>query len=412
MQGLHVTADLFDCCCAPALLVDSAALEALCRQGVAASGLTIVDHRFFTFPSHDGHPGGVTGAVLLAESHLAVHTWPERAGVTLDVYVCNFSTDNSARAQQLLDDLVAAFAPQRHERQRILRGGELPAGASRAELLLESLDANAVYGLRSHALLESVRSPYQQIEVYDTPGFGRLFRLDGDFMTSEKDEFFYHENLIHPAALTHAGPRRALVLGGGDGGSAEELLKHPTMERVVIAELDPLVIEIARRHLGAVHRGALDDPRVDVRITDGRAFVEGTDERFDLVVLDLTDPDTPASALYSPAFFASLKAVLAPGGAVTLHIGSPVFQPDLFARLLRDLRSVFAVVRPFCLYIPLYGSLWGMASASDTLDPLTLETAEAGRRLEVRRIGDLRYYNAEVHGALFALPGFVRDLAG
>ncbi len=111
MQGLHLTADLYGCRCPAALLIDAGALGELCRSAVANASLTIVVDKYFTFPDYEGQPGGVTGAVLLAESHLALHTWPERGGVTLDVYVCNFTTDNSGKAERLLDDLIIAFAP-------------------------------------------------------------------------------------------------------------------------------------------------------------------------------------------------------------------------------------------------------------------------------------------------------------
>ncbi len=409
MQGLHLTADLYRCGCPPDLLVDAGQLAALCRDTVARAGLTLVDEKFFTFPDWKGQPGGVTGAVLLAESHVALHTWPERRGVTLDVYVCNFSTDNSAKAEMLMSELLVAFAPGDQNTNRILRGSADPENRS-DELLLEWLNADSAYGFRARRRLETVRSQYQTVEVFDTPQFGTLFRLDGSFMTSEKDEFFYHEPMAHAAAITHPAPRRALVLGGGDGGSSEELLKHPSIEQVVVVELDPEVVRVARQHLGSVHRGALDDPRLSLQIGDGYAYVESTDQRFDLVVLDLTDPGTPAHRLYTRGFFALLARVLRPGGAVTLHIGAPVFQPERVRELLADLRSVFAIVRPLGVVVPLYGSYWGMAVASQSLDPLAIDEAEVGRRLRARGIDGLGYYNAEVHRALFALPNFYRAL--
>src|SRR5690606_22814867 len=126
--------------------------------------------------------------------------------------------------------------------------------------------------------------------------------------------------IVHTAAVAHPAPRSALVIGGGDGGSSEELLKHPSIERVVLAELDAEVVRVSREHLAAVHRGAFDDPRLEMRIGDGKRFVEeqvdrADGERFDLVVLDLTDPDTPAHQLYTREFFELVKRVLAPGGA-------------------------------------------------------------------------------------------------
>src|SRR6478672_4850624 len=135
--------------------------------------------------------------------------------------------------------------------------------------------------VRSTRTIAKFRSNFQDVEVHDSVPFGKLFRLDGHFMTSERDEFFYHENMVHVAALAHPSPGRALIVGGGDGGSAEELLKHPSMRTVTIAEIDKAVIDISREHLRAVHRGALDDPRVTIRIGDGFRFVMDTRDAFD-----------------------------------------------------------------------------------------------------------------------------------
>lgn len=409
MQGLHLTADLHGCSCDASLMTDAAALAQLCRRAVGTSGLTIVDDRFFTFPDWQGQPGGVTGAVLLAESHLALHTWPERSGVTLDVYVCNFSTDNSGKAERLMDDLIVAFSPAQVGTNRILRGSADPDSRS-DELLLEWLNPHSAYGFKATRRLETIRTPHQTIEVFDTAQWGKLFRLDGAYMTSENDEFHYHEPIVHCAALAHPAPRSALVIGGGDGGSSEELLKHPTIRRVVMAELDADVVRIARRYLQRVHRGAFDDPRLEVRIGDGFEYACGAGEKFDLIVLDLTDPDTPAKRLYTREFFETARALLNPGGALSLHLGSPVFQPQRVASLLAELSAVFPIVRPLGLYIPLYGAYWGMAVVSGSLDPRAIDAASVEARIAERGMGDLELYNGEVHGALFALPNFYRRL--
>jgi spermidine synthase len=200
------------------------------------------------------------------------------------------------------------------------------------------------------------------------------------------------------------------VIGGGDGGSSEEIFKHPGVERIVLAELDPAVIDIARRYLGAVHHGALDDPRLEIHLGDGFEFVKHCKEKFDLVVLDLTDPDTPAFHLYTEAFFRMCQRVLNPGGLMTMHLGSPVFQAGTVRKNATNLRKVFKHVAPLSLYIPLYGSLWCLAVASDTVNARNVTPELAAQRLRERRIGGLKYYNAELHPALFALPTFVRDL--
>jgi len=259
-------------------------------------------------------------------------------------------------------------------------------------------------------LVERRRTPFQLLEVWDTPELGRIFRLDGFNMTSERDEFFYHENLVHPAAAAHPAPRRALVIGGGDGGSCEELLKHSTIELVHMVELDPEVIEVAKAQFGTVHRGAFDDPRLRVTVGDGLAYLRTTGVRYDLVAMDLTDPVGPSVELYSPATFSLARGAMAGGGALVLHMGSPFSHPERVRQTLASLRAVFRVVAPYFVHIPLYGSIWGFACASDSLDPRAVEPAEIDRRLAARGVGDLQYYNGEVHRAVFALPNYVRAL--
>ena len=278
--------------------------------------------------------------------------------------------------------------------------------------MTEQLTDDWGFYIRSARQLEKFDSPYQAVEVHDSVPFGMLFRLDGHFMTSEKDEFFYHENLVHPAALAHRRPERALIVGGGDGGSAEELLKHPTMRSVTLAEIDATVVGIARKYLGSVHGGALDDPRLTLVIGDGFEYVRTATDRYDLIVLDLTDPGGPSEPLYTPAFYAACATRLNPGGALTLHIASPIARPDRIRATLASLRAAFALVTPYLTSIPLYGGLWMMACASSTLDPRAVSAAEIDRRIAERGLSKLRYYNGDMHRAALALPNFVRELVG
>nr|WP_234475113.1 polyamine aminopropyltransferase [Paraburkholderia aspalathi] len=275
--------------------------------------------------------------------------------------------------------------------------------------------ADAVYGFPDARRLARVDSPYQRIEVWDTPQLGRLFTLDGRPMTSTGDEFIYHECMVHPAALAHPSPKAALVLGGGDGGAAQQLLKHPGIERIVVAELDAQVVRLTREYLPEVHGGAFDDPRVELVIGDAADFVAGAlqtvpaTEQFDLVVFDLTPPDSPASGLYTPDFYTQLKRVMSPTAALSLHLGSPYFHAERIAGLLNDLRDTFAIVRTMSTFIPLYGSLWMMATASDTLDPASLTVEALTERLAARRIDSLKHYDPTLHAGLFSASRSVRD---
>jgi len=264
--------------------------------------------------------------------------------------------------------------------------------------------------VRSQATLAKFRSAFQDVEVHDSAPFGKLFRLDGHFMTSERDEFFYHENLVQIAALAHPAPASALIVGGGDGGSAEELLKHPSMRAVTIAEIDAAVIDISREHLAAVHRGALDDPRVALRIGDGFRFVEESRDEYDLVVLDLTDPGGPSTALYTPAFYRACASRLTAAGAMTMHVGSPIAHPGRVRETIAELRGAFGVVTPYLTSIPLYGGLWMMACCAGSLDPRRQSAEAIDARIAERRIAALQYVNGDTYRAALALPNFVRTL--
>ncbi|GAB2907576.1 polyamine aminopropyltransferase [Paraburkholderia jirisanensis] len=278
--------------------------------------------------------------------------------------------------------------------------------------LLFAPTPDVVYGFPNARRIAHVDSPFQRIEVWDTEQLGCLFTLDGRPMTSTGDEFIYHECMTHPAALAHPAPRAALVLGGGDGGAARQLLAHRSIERIVVAELDAEVVRLTRDHLPQVHGGAFDDPRVELVIGDAAQYVERAQATFDLVVFDLTPPDSPAAGLYTPAFYARLKRLLAPQSAISLHLGSPFFHAERIAALLGDLRQSFVIVRPLAAYVPLYGSLWLMAVASDTLDAAAIAQVELAERTAQRGLQALRFYDASLHAALFAAPYAVRDKLG
>ncbi len=271
---------------------------------------------------------------------------------------------------------------------------------------------DALYGFPGARRLAAADTPYQRIEVWDTPQLGCLFTLDGRPMTSAGDEFIYHECMTHPAALAHPAPRAALVLGGGDGGAARQLLRHPGIARIVVAELDPDVVRLTGDYLPGVRGGAFDDPRVELVIGDAAAFVASTRERFDLVVFDLTPPDSPAAGLYTAGFYAALKRVMNADALVTLHLGSPYHHAGRVKLLLAGLRGAFAIVRPLAAYVPLYGSLWLMAIAGDTLDPAAVDSATLAARAARRKIEGLRYYAPELHAMLLKVSLIGRDKLG
>ena len=271
----------------------------------------------------------------------------------------------------------------------------------------EELNPSAGFWIKVKKCVATVNSPYQKIELFETEPYGLALRIDDYWMTSEKDEFYYHENMVHPAAVALEKPRSALIIGGGDGGAAEEYLKYNSMKRVVLAELDEEVVNFCKEHLSVIHKGAFDDPRLELRIGDGKSFVENTNERFDLMMLDLTDPFGPAESLYGVEFLDQCKRVLGEHGVLSMHIGSPVMKPKVFGRIVASLKKVFPVVRPMLVYVPLYGTLWGMATASLRTDPLMLSKHDIDSVIKARNLKDLQFYNSSTHFGTLSLPNFV-----
>lgn len=270
----------------------------------------------------------------------------------------------------------------------------------------------------NHVVREVVRTRtrFQQVEILDLDPFGRCLLLDGVLQTAERDEFVYHEALVHPAMTTHPEPRRVLVLGGGEGATLREVLRHPTVERAVMVDIDGELVELCKRHLPAWSAGAFDDPRAEVRYTDGRAYLERTDERFDLIVGDLTDPLEAgiAAELYGEAFYGRVRRALGPGGLyVTQGYGVRYAATDaLFERTYRGLARAFPRVSAHLEFVGSFDLNFGFFVASERALPTDLDAAEVSRRLAARGLAGLRYYDAETHTRLCALPKNVRELLG
>ena len=276
--------------------------------------------------------------------------------------------------------------------------------------LSEELNEGSGFWIRAKSLIASVRSPFQDIELFDTTTYGKALRIDKYWMTSEKDEFYYHENMVHVGAISHQSPQSVLIIGGGDGGAAEAYLKYKSVKNLLMVEIDKCVVDFCKQHLFEIHKGVFDDPRMQVLYGDGKAFVEKTQNKFDLMMLDLTDPFGPAETLYRVEFLKECQRILGDQGVLSLHLGSPVSKPRVFHRLVSSLKEVFKIVRPFLVFVPTYGTWWGMATASNETDPLNLSTNEVESRIKDRGINDLKFYNGLTHKAVFAMPNYVKDI--
>jgi len=251
-------------------------------------------------------------------------------------------------------------------------------------------------------------SGHQEIVIFETERFGRVLALDGVIQTTEADEFVYHEMLAHVPLFAHGRARRVLIVGGGDGGMLEEVLKHP-VERVTLVEIDRRVIELCRTYLPSISRDAFDDPRAEVVIADAGRYVAATDARFDVVIVDSPDPVGPAAALFEAPFYAGCKRCLAQGGVLVAQNGVPFMQGDELSGSIRHLRGLFADVAAYVAPVPTYvGGVMAFAWASDDralrqagVEVLQARAAKAGI--------ETRYYTPDVHRAAFALPPYVEN---
>jgi spermidine synthase len=398
-SGVHLIGDFVNCK-ATHHMTDAHLLEQFCTGAVSESGLTAVRADFHSF----GEGEGVTGMVLLAESHLSFHTWPEINYVSLDVFVCNYTQNNSEKAQALFDALAAFFDPETTNKQVVTRGPQLRL----QPWMDEEIAPGVKVSLRTDSEVKSAAG-LQRSALFRNERFGQVFMLDDVFMTSEKDEFFYHENLVHPAAIAHAAPRRALIIGGGDGIAARELLKHPGMESVVNVDLDGSVFELGRDALADINGGVFNDERFKPVVMDGARFVEEDSGQYDLIILDLTDPNEYSLPVYTADFYRACRKRLAPGGLLSLHTESPFLKPRTWRRIIATLQDSFPIVAPSAVPIPLYGGFWGMATASADVDIRELSEQEADARIARRKLS-LRYYNGGTHKAMHALPNFMREM--
>jgi len=251
------------------------------------------------------------------------------------------------------------------------------------------------------------KSPFFEAIVFENSTFGRVLALDGIVQVTEQDESHYHEMIVHVPLFTHPKPSKVLIIGGGDGGSAREVLRHPTVESVTLVEIDSQVIDLSRKYFQSICKGVFEDSRLKVFIDDGARFVVETEELFDIIIIDSCDPEGPSRVLYERSFYEDCAGCLAEGGILVNHSSVPFMQKEPVTLTKVSLGKVF----PYTLYyhasVPSYvgGSfLFCLASQDPILE--RIDTKEIKRRLEGLS-GKLKVYNHRLHIASFSLPNYL-----
>ncbi|MFT8872062.1 MAG: polyamine aminopropyltransferase [Sporolactobacillus sp.] len=264
------------------------------------------------------------------------------------------------------------------------------------------------FSIKVDRQLYSGQSDYQRIDVFDSPEFGRFLTLDGYMMLTEKDEFIYHEMIVHVPMAVHPSVRRVLVIGGGDGGAVRELTRYPALERIDVAEIDRQVVDVCREFLPQT-ACKLDDPRVTFYYEDGLKFVRTQEGAYDLIIVDSTDPFGPGEGLFTKEFYGNCFKALADDGLMVNQQESPFYPKDAVAMQRAHERIVasFPISRVYQAHIPTYPSgHWLFGFASKKYHPTRDYRPDAWEKLAI----PTRYYNRSIHTGAFALPNYVKQL--
>jgi spermidine synthase len=274
----------------------------------------------------------------------------------------------------------------------------------------ESLHTGYATTYRIEEALFDSNTPHQRLVVGRTAAFGNVVWLDGVTQVTERDEFCYHEMLSHVPILAHGNVKSVLIIGGGDGGMAEEVLKHSSVERLVMVEIDAGVIDFAREHLASINKGCFDDARFELVIADGKDFAATSQDRFDVIIVDSTDPVGPGEVLFTRSFYSDCKRMLTDGGVLVTQNGVPWFQADELQNTVFNFSELFADAGCYLTVVPTYSGGfmalgWGTDDASlRDVDEVTLQG-----RFDAANL-NCRYYTPQLHKAAFALPGFIAEI--
>lgn len=420
--GRHILVEFTGCLAD--VLNDVATIEKSMIEAAQIAGATVISSNF-----HHFSPWGVSGVVVIQESHLAIHTWPEYKYASVDLFTCGETVDPWVSFEHLKKVFQAnysaiemnrgshhllkktEFKPNRFNEDQSFSGSKESYKIARNVWFTDRDDRQAL-SLRYTDMLFNETSPYQQVRVFNTPAYGKMLAINNMIMCTERDESHYHEMMVHPLMQLLQGAKKILVIGGGDGGTIREVLKYRDVEKVTMVEIDEAVVRASKAHLNTIAT-EFDNPRLELIIGDGIAFIEKSkDQSFDAIFVDGSDPVGPAEGLFSHGFYQNCWRALTPDGALVTQGESPMFHQKTFVELNHCLKGIFGEKRVHTLlfHATTYPSgMWSLQMACKrALNPkadFNFQKAEA-----FCQNTKLSYYNAELHKAAFSLPTFVTHL--
>lgn len=265
------------------------------------------------------------------------------------------------------------------------------------------------FSIKYEKELHSEKSPFQQIDFYQGKEFGTFFTLDGLMMVNEKDEFIYHDMIVHPAFATNPNIKKVLIIGGGDGGTAREVLRYPSVEEVVMVEIDERVFRLCQEYLPVTAKGVEEDKRMELRFEDGLAYVKNApDASFDLILVDSTDPISVGEGLFTTAFYQECYRVLKKDGILINQHESPYFAEyaENMRKARKKIKAIFPITNVYQYHMPTYPSgHWLFGFASKTFDPVKDIRVEDWKSFGLKT----KYYNTDLHVGAFQLPSYVKE---
>lgn len=410
----HVLVEYYDC--NSDKIRDPDFIEKTMIEAANTTGFVVSDCVIHSFA-----PWGVSGAVVMGESHLTIHTWGEFNFASVDLYTCGENAD----PWQEFNYLAKALESKNYSVMEIKRGirhllppvGELPKEPFKVSERFSWYHDLDPYGfgvsiqLKDGCLLKK-QSKHQRLEVYNTKKYGKMLLQNGKIQLTEGSESIYHEMMVHIPLLTHPNPKRVLIVSGGDGGVAREVLKHESVEKVVLLELDEAVIETSKKFLPSVS-SALDHPKLEILLEDGVHYVkEASEESFDVIFVDSSDPMGPGVASYDDEFYRNCLRALSANGVLISQSASPSGSPNEFKEIYKKYYSLFGKenVHSFFVETPTYSTgSWTFAFCSKgSVHPTSGLNEKKAEDFSLRH--DLKHYNPDVHKAVFAVPNYVRDV--
>ncbi len=422
--GRHIVVEYFGC--NPELLDDVVHIEKTMIRAAEEAEATLINSTF-----HHFSPFGVSGVVVIQESHLAIHTWPEYGFAAVDIFTCGDEVDPWISYKIILEGLEAkhgsAIEMGRGQKNLMPKTPkysvknvptvvpeEVTPKFLRNVWFTERDDMIAFSLRHTGDILYRKKTPFQKVEVYETFAYGKMLAIDGMVMTTEKDEYVYHEMMAHVPMMVHPNPERILIIGGGDGGVLREVTKYDAVKEAVLVEIDDAVIEATKLHFPQLAVG-FTHPKAKVLVEDGIKYVlEAPNESFDIVMVDSTDPypEGPGQKLFTDEFYENVYRILKPQGIMITQSESPRYNVRTFKELYKTYRKIYGneKVYTYLANTPTYpAGIWSFSfNSKGSVHPLKDFDKEKARELTGKF--RLKYYNEEIHPAAFALPGYVKEL--